>query len=288
MSSGISLEDLHLFHKIDREVFTRLVVYLCRNPAESLLVVSMWLWFEEEHLPSIIDKMVKLPNEIVNKLAEEGATCLKWIESKVPPSVLNDAGDMPLTSIILKRTVSFNMFYQQRFTMISGIKAFLNKVCAIIFADILHQTIPGQSRIRLNSPILIPGFPHPTFGPITVVPRSLDSIIPSKGLWGWSIKNDAQVDDRTMFLTFSRGFPVTEGEVKELFNSCYGVNCVEQVHMVPLTSSSDHSLYARMVVRDVSTIDQILCSGSIAKFRINGKHVWARKYERREHLDKFN
>ncbi|KAM3309080.1 hypothetical protein P3S67_010824 [Capsicum chacoense] len=285
MSSGISLEDLHLFHKIDRDVFTRLVVYLSRNPAESLLVLAMWLWFEG-HFPSIIDKMVKLPNDLVNKLAKEGATCLKWLESKVPP-VPNEAGDMPFTSIIMKRTVSFNFFYQQRFTMISGIKTLLNKVCVIIFADILHRIIPGQSRIHLNSPIPIPGFPHPTFGAITVVPRSLDSIIPSRGLWGWSLKNDAPVDDRTMFLTFSRGFPVTEAEVKELFNSYYGIDCVEHVHMVPSGSLSDHPLYAKMVVRDVSTIDQILCNGSIAKFKTNGKHVWARKYERREHLDKF-
>ncbi|MCD7467344.1 hypothetical protein HAX54_004751 [Datura stramonium] len=269
MSSGITLEDLHLFHKIDREVFTRLVVCLSRNPAESLLVLAMWLWFEEEHFPSIIDKMVKLPNEVVNKLAEEGAACLKWVESKVPP-VPNDAGDMPLTAILLQRTVSFSSFYQQRFTMISGIKAFLNKVCAIIFADILHQTLPGKSRIHLNSPIPVPGFPHPTFGSITVVPRSLDSLIPSRGLWGWSLKTDAPLDDRTLFLTFSRGFPVTEAEVKELFNSYYGIDCVEQVHMVPSASSSDHSLYARMLVRDVSTVDHILCNGSIAKFRING------------------
>lgn len=168
--------------------------------------------------------------------------------------------------------------------MISGIKEFLNKVCAIIFADILHQTIP---RSPLNYPIPVLGFPHPTFGPIKVVPRSLDSIIPSNELWGWSLKSDALVDDRTMFLTFSRGFPVSEGEVKELFNSYYGINCVEQVQMMPLASSSNHSLYARMVVHNVSTIDQILCRRSIAKIKINGKHVWARKYEHREHLDKF-
>ncbi|XP_016449808.1 uncharacterized protein LOC107774697 [Nicotiana tabacum] len=280
MSSEITLDDLHLFHKIDREVFTRLVVCLSRDPGESLLIMAMWLWLEDVHYPSIIEKMVKLPDEIANNLAEEGATCLKWLESKVPLGP-NDAGDMPFTAIILKRTVSFTTFYQQRFTMISGIKTFLNKVCAIIFADILQHILPGQHIIP------IPGFPHPTFGAITVVPRSLDSIIQSRGLWGWSVKIDAPVDDRTMFLTFSRGFPVTEAEVRELFNSYYGIDCVEHVHMVPSASSSDHSLYARMVVRDVSIIDRILSRGYIAKFRVNGKHVWARKYERRDHLDKF-
>ncbi|KAG5590970.1 hypothetical protein H5410_041484 [Solanum commersonii] len=51
--------------------------------------------------------------------------------------------------------------------------------------------------------------------------------------------------------------------------------------MVPPTSSK-HLLYAQMVVRDVSTIDQILSTSPIAKFKINGKVVWARKYESKD------
>ncbi|XP_060216525.1 uncharacterized protein LOC132644008 [Lycium barbarum] len=114
----------------------------------------------------------------------------------------------------------------------------------------------------------------------SVIPRALDYTLSNKkGPLDtiWSLKPEAQVDDRTMFLTFSKGYPVTEAEVIELFNSKYG-DCAEDVHMVPPTSSN-HSLYARMVVRDVSTIDQSLSTCPIAKFRINGKDVWARKYE---------
>ncbi|KAL7166292.1 hypothetical protein ACSBR2_037048 [Camellia fascicularis] len=88
------------------------------------------------------------------------------------------------------------------------------------------------------------------------------------------------MDDRTMFLTFSRGYPVSESEVKELFTGCFG-NCVDNVDMDEF-KSVDQPLFARMVVCGVSIVDDILNWSSIAKFWINGKHVWARKYERRD------
>lgn len=55
-------------------------------------------------------------------------------------------------------------------------------------------------------------------------------IIPN-GVWGWSANCIATENDRTILLTFSRGFPVSEAEVKELFTNEYGDNCVEGVYM---------------------------------------------------------
>lgn len=43
----------------------------------------------------------------------------------------------------------------------------------------------------------------------------------------------------------------------------------------------EQALYARLVVRPASVIDSILGSKSKAKFTINGKHVWARRYVRK-------
>lgn len=284
----ITIEDLHLFHTVDRRIFSRLVINLARSPAESLLVMALWLWLEDLDFQSIVDKMVSFPDSVVDGLANEAVLCLKCVESRAyAAGAAGEYGedDMPLTSLVTGRAMSSQRFYPNKFAAISGIKAFLNKVCAVVFTDILHQVLLGisvsLSQVTPDSPIPIPGFPHPTFGPIVVIPRSPDYVIPNGGLWGWSISTEAPVDDRTMFLTFSRGYPVTEEEVKELFNSYYG-DCVETVKMVPPTTASEQPLYARLVVRSVSTIDQVLSRGPIAKFRVNGKHVWARKYERRD------
>ncbi|VFQ60755.1 unnamed protein product [Cuscuta campestris] len=278
----ITIEDLHLFHSIDRKIFSRLVVNSGRNPAESLLVMAFWLWLEDLDFPGVIDKMLALSDSTVNALADEAAACLKRLEPGKPSRNPRAPDDMPITSVVMGRAISSKLFCPNKFTTISGIKSFLNKVCAIVFADILEQVLPGGTRrVGADSSIPVPGFPHPTFGPIAVVPRSRDSAIPNAGLWGWAMAAEPPVDDRTMFLTFSRGYPVTEEEVRELFNSYYG-DCVEAVRMVPPAAASEQPLYARLVVRSVGTIDRVLSGGPIAKFRVNGKHVWARKYERRD------
>lgn len=41
-------------------------------------------------------------------------------------------------------------------------------------------------------------------------------------------------------------------------------------------------LYARMVARSAAVIDPIV-GGNKAKYSINGKHVWARKYVKKQH-----
>ncbi|XP_019173898.1 PREDICTED: uncharacterized protein LOC109169472 [Ipomoea nil] len=287
----ITIEDLHLFHTIDRRVFSRLLINLARTPAESLLVMALWLWLEDLHFQTIyiVDKLDDFSDSVVDALANEAVLCLKCLEPRSSSGAAAAAGedDMPLTSLVTGRPMSSHRFYPNKFAAISGIKAFLNKVCAVVFADILQQVMSSGITVSLSqvvtpdSAIPIPGFPHPTFGAISVIPRSPDFAIPNGGFWGWSTAAEAPVDDRTMFLTFSRGYPVSEEEVKELFNLYYG-DCVETVKMVPPATASEQSLYARLVVRSVSTIDQVLSRGPIAKFRVNGKHVWARKYERRD------
>ncbi|KAJ4707900.1 Rho guanine nucleotide exchange factor [Melia azedarach] len=277
--ASISLEELHAYHSIDREVFSRLVITLVRDPAESLLVMATWLWLEEKGFPNIIGKMMNLSDPLVNVLADEAVSCLNSLESNNPPLAGNVG--LPFTSRLMEKEISLQLFLQNRFTAISGIKNFLNTVCARIFTDILQHVFRTTTQVIPNQPLVIPGFPHRIFGGLTIMPRPMDFDFPTGGLWGWSSRNNISEDDRTMFLTFSRGFPVTGDEVRELFTRMYG-DCVETVHMQENVASEEQPLFARLVLNSVATVDQILNGRRIAKFRINGKHIWARKYERRE------
>lgn len=284
----ISLGELHLYHKIDREIFSRLVIQFLRDPAESLLVMALWLWLEEKGYPNIILKMMALPDPIVNAVADEAVRCLKCLETTTSRVVLGGGDGLPLTTKILQTQISLQTFTRHRFTTISGIKILLNNVCARIFTDILQRVLAAvPSQTRRDQDLVIPGFPHPLFGDLTVVTQPMDNdLIPTAELWGWHPTNEVSEDDRTMFLTFSRGFPVSEEEVRKLFTEMFG-NCVEGVHMGNLSSNSNSNndqqpLYARMILKSVTTVDQILDGRHISKFRINGKHIWARKYERRD------
>ncbi|GMI89292.1 hypothetical protein like AT3G45200 [Hibiscus trionum] len=275
--ASVTLEELHAYHAIDRSIFSRMVINLRRDPAESMLVMAMWFWLEETGYPNIVAKIVNVSDPVLGALAGEAVMCLNCLGSK--NSTIAPNGILPLTTRIMEKDISLHMFHQNRFSTINGIKNFMTTVCSRIFTDILQHVMGSTS--HPNQPLVIPGFPHSLFGSVTIVPRAMDHDFPIGGLWGWHPSNNFTEDDRTLFLTFSRGFPVTEEEIRELFTRIRGV-CVDSVHMQENVSSGEQPLFAKMVLRSVTNVDQILNGRHIAKFRINGKHIWARKYERRE------
>ncbi|KAK0592452.1 hypothetical protein LWI29_019384 [Acer saccharum] len=87
-------------------------------------------------------------------------------------------------------------------------------------------------------------------------------------------------DQRTIFLTFSKGYPISETEIRDFISSKHG-DCIEAIIMQE-RAAGEQPLYARLVLDlSCSSIEAILGGMSKAKFSINGKHVWARKYVRR-------
>ncbi|CAL1375066.1 unnamed protein product [Linum trigynum] len=281
-------EQLHTFHSIDREVFSRMVINLMRDPAECLIIVAAWLWLEQMGYPNIIVFMPSLSDAVVDLLADEMALALSSLTTTTTalPSF------MPGTSALMSRTISADLFHRNRFTAVAGIKSFLTTVCSRAFSDILQSICPLAR--NGSGQLVIPGFPHPVFGNLTVsspASRGRNGSVlvpPPTDVWGWDPNSSgASEDDKTLFLTFSRGFPVTKEEVTELFTRKYGEGSVVSVLMqenVAAGGGGDQQqpLFARMVMRSVVVVDEVLNGERIAKFRINGKHIWARKYERRE------
>ncbi|CAN1169257.1 hypothetical protein LINPERHAP2_LOCUS28311 [Linum perenne] len=115
------------------------------------------------------------------------------------------------------------------------------------------------------------------------------NFVTTRGLWGWEPYNYATDDDKTLFLTFSKGFPVTKDEVVELLTRKYGEGSVVSVMMFENVVCGDQqTLFAKMMMRSVTVVDEVLGGNKIAKFRINEKHIWAKKYERREQTTTFS
>ncbi|XP_019090367.1 PREDICTED: uncharacterized protein LOC109128463 [Camelina sativa] len=86
--------------------------------------------------------------------------------------------------------------------------------------------------------------------------------------------------ERTIFLTFARGVPVSEAEVKQFFTVTYGENCVKGVDM-QYSDGQQQSLFARLFLDSVATMNRILDGKreQSKKFLINEKLIWARKHE---------
>ncbi|KAM1134477.1 hypothetical protein ACFX19_044301 [Malus domestica] len=292
MSSSvvISQEALHIINNTNREIFSRLVLVLRRDLAESLMIMALWLFLQEKGYNNFVYKMVRLSNAVLNGLANEAVQCLKCLESTNCPRTISrtapNCGSLLLTKRLLGKEISLQIVSKNRYTLISGVKNFVTNVCARIFTDILQRILFPRSYVHFSpeDTFVIPLFPNRLFGSVKIVNpnSSINHGVPTGGIWGWSPFLELSVDDRTMFLTFSRGFPVSQDEVKELFMELLGSeSCVERVQMANVPPNKQ-PLYAKLVLSTVVYVDRVLRGTRVSKFRINRKHIWARKYERRE------
>ncbi|CAN1169256.1 hypothetical protein LINPERHAP2_LOCUS28310 [Linum perenne] len=81
---------------------------------------------------------------------------------------------MSATSAVMSRSFSVDVFHHQRYTTITRIKNVLTTVCACVFTDILQKICPmtasaGDVAVGVVQ-LVIPGFPHPLFGDLTITP----------------------------------------------------------------------------------------------------------------------
>ncbi|XP_031115449.1 uncharacterized protein LOC116019406 [Ipomoea triloba] len=82
-------------------------------------------------------------------------------------------------------------------------------------------------------------------------------------------------DDRTMYATFSNGYPVFDWELWFYFIGMYG-DCVESISMQAV-KPNEQSMFALIVFSSPRIVHLILRGRETANFTIKGKEVWIRK-----------
>lgn len=144
------------------------------------------------------------------------------------------------------------------------------------------QTIPGGSSLLQQSLIHHSSFPDSRCGGRGDI---FDGRFGGRGdiFDGMSITRNGSAaatavaaENRTLFVTFSKGYPVTEAEVREFFTKLFG-ECIESFYMQPVMPP-EQALYARVVFCKPDIIDLVLNGLQKAKYTINGKHLWMRKF----------
>ncbi|XP_054796750.1 uncharacterized protein LOC129302096 [Prosopis cineraria] len=288
----ITTRELHLFHTRERDLLVYLIYTLGRDPFQSLLTVALWLWLEHVARPNLVPEISLLSPSLINAMANEAFLCIQCLQYSDADDPRSYSVGIPLTATLTHMNLTLLVFNRRRFTVICGIKSILNNVCSRIFTDILSHVyqIPGACSLASltgpPTPVMVPGFPHAVYGPF--MPSRPEWDLTDGRLWydrSWKPSGDVSDDDKTMFLTFSKGFPVTEEEVWHLFRTVFGEKSVVQIFMGNLLeeecSPQEDALYATLLVDSVATVDWILNGRRLAKYKINGKDIWARKYERR-------
>lgn len=248
----LSDEELIAFHSIDRDLYAFLVLALFRDPIECLEILAFWIWLERTNLTEIVKKQLSLPYVLVNELADEALLCLKCIKNV---HFLSEGCEVPLIQTLTDTEISLRDLYRNRLIIIPELECIKIRVCARAFRDITQAGI--ERKLAHAQEAASPSYSNGQRGG----PNAQDSV------------------EKTMFLTFSRGYPVQEWELREFFTMAFG-DCIESLH-VQEVQSGEQSLFARIVFRSLATIGMILNGNEKAKFIVNGKHVWARRYEPR-------
>ncbi|KAK2993714.1 hypothetical protein RJ640_003713 [Escallonia rubra] len=345
--STVTNEEFNMFHTIDRELFTRLILNLGRDPAESIQVMAFLLWLEKVgHGRNLVNKLLSWPLTLVNGLADECVACLKCAQTD--EFFFREGDDLALLQSLTEIGLSLNYFHENRIGLVRGVTRIVTEICARAFNDILRQNF---GNMFTNVPVLVA--PHedagqvvpledngsghgpvlgvPFIPPIRFVPHlgfggaenNAPNFLPTSEVHGiapvktvafpspalafgsfhaYDLENQREVlndeldemlerisltvseeekevpsDDRTIFLTFSKGYPISESEVRDFFSRKFG-DFIEDLYMQEV-SPGDQALYARLVARSASVIDLVVDrEEGKSKYSINGKHIWARKY----------
>ncbi|KAJ4964409.1 hypothetical protein NE237_024348 [Protea cynaroides] len=216
--------------------------------------------------PNIILQMLSYTDTIVNSAATEAVLCLNCIDkNKFPAST-----EIPSTRRLMKKDISLSFFRNNRVSAVRKISQFVTEIGPKAFDDIMDKTVNQRSKVMgshggvrpIGSSIMM-GSPKSAFKPFTRV----------------GPKSGSSRDDRTIFVTFSRGYPISENELRNFFNMNYG-ECVESIYMQEVSPYAQ-ALFALVVFRSKETMGFTLESmddeGKV-RLKINGKHARARKY----------
>ncbi|EXB22633.1 hypothetical protein L484_002748 [Morus notabilis] len=166
----ITLEELQKYHKTDRKMFPQLILDMMREPGESLLIIATWLWLKERSFPDIIGKTVGVSDILVGMLADEAVIFLKSLDVSTPRMQQLKPGMHFTSHDVMDQKLSLQTFdsANERSMAIAGIKNILQTVCSRVFNDILLCFFFGTPHVVLDRPLLVPGFPHPLFGSLTM------------------------------------------------------------------------------------------------------------------------
>ncbi|KAI3447215.1 hypothetical protein Pfo_003880 [Paulownia fortunei] len=283
----VTLDEFKLFYGIDRELYIILVRDLCRNPSECLQIMGLWLWLERGGFCHVISKILSFSPFLINELADEALTCLKLINNQFPFS--SEAAEIPLTRSLVKTDISLQYFLENRHTVFHEVQNLVSDVYIPALSDIMERArhggfgesstqnqmptpghaASGSSANQMRPPPSIADSLTQNFSSLSIEGDAFPSLGRARG-------NETSRYARTMFATFSKGYPVTESEVRQFFTRMFG-NCIDSLHMQEV-GPDEQALYARIVFVNPSFIQIILNGETKAKFTINGKHVWMRQF----------
>ncbi|KAG6508416.1 uncharacterized protein LOC121980024 [Zingiber officinale] len=256
----ISVRDLLLFHKADRAAYDRLVT-LGTSPTVARNVVALLMWLENTGIDALAHLRLHASNPaVVLRLVADAEAILNCVRSDGPPRqppALGALGAIPLIATLGSHPLDLHFFHRHRDAAVQGLTYHLIRIGPVIFHDGLQATLASYDaaeaearRRNLSPPPLPPELARPYMDAVAEL-------------------STAAEDERSIFITFSRGYPLSQGDIEEYFSSKWG-KCVEKV-TVARSASAVAPVYGKVVFKNVAYLGLVLNGMDLVKFTIKGK-----------------
>ena len=208
-------------------------------------VMAMWLWLERTgYTHNLVVDLLRWPDFMINDIADETVTCLNCIDDDdelMMPPLSYDANSIPLLRSFTKGgAVSLRFFQENWMAVIIGVSEVVDGVCIRAFDDIFPNTIDGGNAVFGDDGILGNHFPPlslPMYFSGVGVVKDMGSSSNGTALLHSPInigegearqrlnpthlsaaeKRAVPTDERSIFLTFSKGYPLSKIELEDFF-----------------------------------------------------------------------
>jgi hypothetical protein len=224
MASLTTVEKLILFHKLERDLFHRLVHDLAQDPVPMRWVIAFWLWLESDGHHDFIRRVSALPGPVVLRFVEEAIECLRGLACRGHgPAAGTGDGDgdgrerrcLPCTNALLTKPIDDAGYFEGQREILDGVRYQYRTVCLAV-CDV-DSNITACVPTNTSGGVLVA--PPMVGSPVLAVPTAASfPLNPMASPW-IPLKSPPPDDYRSLFITFSRGYPISRDDIVEFFNS---------------------------------------------------------------------
>lgn len=200
--------------------------------------MALFLWLEQRSCTpglNLVYNIQPWSDPLINALADEAVQCLICLNTNEFPfgHFNDDICTVPLVRKLTNNEVSLRFFQENRVDIVHGIAQLVRHICLRAFDDVMkliHDPLikPVCSEKKMGNQQNL----KPNLGFFNGAQRNNEMEDLWKGIHNININSleenngkkkenkEVEADGRTIFLTFSKGYSVSEAEVRDFFTRC--------------------------------------------------------------------
>ncbi|PKA64148.1 hypothetical protein AXF42_Ash005160 [Apostasia shenzhenica] len=200
-ASGFTVRDVLSFHKLDRGIYERLLSFGLQ-PVTARNVTALWMGLELIGIDVIAAVKDRRDPAIVGGFIAEAESILDYLRQDSPAMHDPSVAGIPLTAALVDEPLTLRFFYAQRNVAVRALTNILDGVGTVVFDDGLNALLRAhEEAVRVAEEAGRPPPPLPVELALPYHTRPMQS-----------------EDRRSMFVTFSKGFPLRREDIIEYFS----------------------------------------------------------------------